>query len=424
MVEASIVRDLIAELAEEFLADRDAMTDRLVDRVHADTNVPGDAELRAATHEAGARIVEQLLAQLRDGADMSTVHPPRAAIEYAHEYAHRGIDLPVLLAVVRTGYAVFSRQWSDRLGASSSPSEVSVAALSTSLLEIFAYIDSISTAFAVAYSDERARWSRSLEALRLDIVRSILDGGTIDEALAAQRLGHRLDVPQRAFVVWSDADPALGLRDALEAAAGEIVTRAGADLALVVPFRGQVLAGWVAGRAATVPDERVVGESFPAPSAFDVRGALGMPGDGIAGFRASHRQALHARRVASAGDAGAGRITSYTEVALAALASADPEHAREFVDTELAELAGGGEATRRIAATVRVYLEEGRSRARTARRLGVHTNTIAYRLARAAELLGHSLDDRAAEVQVALAIAPVVAAARDQPLTDPATGSL
>jgi DNA-binding PucR family transcriptional regulator len=119
-----------------------------------------------------------------------------------------------------------------------------------------------------------------------------------------------------------------------------------------------------------------------------------------------------------------GRITSYAEVALAALASADPDHAREFVDTELAELAGEGEATRRIAATVRVYLEEGRSRARTARRLGVHTNTIAYRLARAAELLGHGLEDRAVEVQVALAIAPIVAPGRDQPVTDPARGSL
>jgi DNA-binding PucR family transcriptional regulator len=332
--------------------------------------------------------------------------------------------LPVLLAVVRTGYAEFSRQWSERFGAINAPSEASVAALSTSLLKIFDYIDSISTAFAVAYSGERARWSRSLEALRLDVVRSILDGGAVDAELAAQRLGHRLDIQQRAFVVWSDGDPALGLRDALEAAAGQIVALAGAPGALVVPFRGQVLAGWIAGRAAAAPDEQLVGTTLSIPSSFDVRAALGLPGDGIAGFRASHRQALHARRVARASEAAAGRITSYADVALAALASADSEHASEFVANELAALAAADDATKRIAATVRVYLEEGRSRARTARRLELHTNTIAYRLARGVELLGHSLDQRAAEVHLALAIAPLLAGPRDQPVTDPASGSV
>jgi DNA-binding PucR family transcriptional regulator len=64
---------------------------------------------------------------------------------------------------------------------------------------------------------------------------------------------------------------------------------------------------------------------------------------------------------------------------------------------------------------VAAFLQEGRSRTRTARRLGLHTNTIAYRLARAAELLGHGLDERAAEVQVALALAPLVADAATDP---------
>ena len=402
--EKTIVRELIAQLAAEFLADRRGLIEGLVRRVHADPNVPADNDLRAATAEAGAQLVAQLLTSLRDGAEMSAAEPPPAAIAYAHEYAHRGIDLPVLLGVIRHGYAEFSGQWSERLGREAPPTRVSVQALSTSMLEIFSYIDSISSAFAIVYSAERERWSRSLEALRLDVVRAIIDGEVADSELAAQRLGHRLDGRHRAFVVWSEGEPTLGLRDALESAASELAARAGAPAPLLVPLTGQALAGGVFGEAADTPDAELCAAPLPGP--FEVRAAIGTPGGGIEGFRQSHRQALHARRVAgpSAG------VTSYRDVALAALASTDLDHAREFVRAELGALGAGDASTVRIAHTVGVYLQEGRSRARTSRRLGLHTNTIAYRLQRGAELLGHSLDERAAEVQVALALASLVTA--------------
>jgi hypothetical protein len=372
------------------MSDRTTLIRRLVTAVHADHDVPGDQELRDATANAGTQIVDQLLAQLRDGPPLAGFRAPPAAIVYAHEYAHRGIELPVLLAVVRIGYAEFASQWSERLTRAGAASRDSIEALSASLLEIFGYIDSISTAFAVAYSEERQRWSRSIEAQRLDLVRAILAGQPVEPSLAEQRLGHRLDARQRAFICWSDGDPALGL----EAAAAALVSRAGASGALLVPLSGQVLAGWIGGSAA---DLDLAGE------ALHVHAAFGRAGDGIAGFRSSHHQAQHARRVARS--AGLTGVTSYADVALIALASADLEHAREFVAAELGPLA----AASRIAPTVAVFLEEGRSRTRTARRLGLHTNTIAYRLARAAELLGHGLDERSAEVQVALALAPLVA---------------
>ena len=405
MDESALIRRLIATIAAEFLEDRRGLIDGLVRRVHADPGVPADDDLRAATAEAGAQLVEQLLSNLHEGVEMSGSEAPPAAISYAHEYAHRGIELPVLLGVVRHGYAEFSSQWSERLGREAPPARVSVQALSISMLEIFAFIDAISSGLAVAYSAERERWSRSLEALRLDVVRAIIDGDLADPDLAAQRLGHRLDSRHRAFIVWSDGEPTLGIRDALEHAASELAARSGVMGApLLVPLTGQALAGWLSGEAAEVADASLLAEPLRRRGPFDVRIAFGTPGGGIEGFRSSHRQALHARRVAGAG----ALVTSYRDVALAALASADAEHAREFVHSELGGLGALDAATQRIAQTVGVYLQEGRSRARTSRRLGLHTNTIAYRLQRGAELLGHPLDERAAEVQVALALAPLV----------------
>ena len=136
--------------------------------------------------------------------------------------------------------------------------------------------------------------------------------------------------------------------------------------------------------------------------------ALGTTKHGIEGFRESHEQAQLARRVAQLRRSRSGSVTHYADVALLALATADTAQARAFVAHALGPLAARDPATRRLATTARIYLEEGRNRAGTSRRLGVHANTIAYRLARAEELLGHKLDEHAATVEVALSIALMV----------------
>jgi DNA-binding PucR family transcriptional regulator len=66
----------------------------------------------------------------------------------------------------------------------------------------------------------------------------------------------------------------------------------------------------------------------------------------------------------------------------------------------------------RLRATVRAYCEENASPVRTARRLGVHQNTIVYRVNRAEELLGRPIADRRLELEVALRLADAVDALR------------
>ncbi|OBF94310.1 hypothetical protein A5790_10540 [Mycobacterium sp. 852002-51152_SCH6134967] len=59
-------------------------------------------------------------------------------------------------------------------------------------------------------------------------------------------------------------------------------------------------------------------------------------------------------------------------------------------------------------ATLRTYLDENCSRGRTAKRLHVDENTVAYRLRQAAELLARPLERRSLELRVALELADVV----------------
>jgi DNA-binding PucR family transcriptional regulator len=57
---------------------------------------------------------------------------------------------------------------------------------------------------------------------------------------------------------------------------------------------------------------------------------------------------------------------------------------------------------------VRTYLDENGSRGRTAKRLTVHENTVAYRLRQAEELVGRSVEKRTLELRLALTLADIV----------------
>jgi DNA-binding PucR family transcriptional regulator len=62
---------------------------------------------------------------------------------------------------------------------------------------------------------------------------------------------------------------------------------------------------------------------------------------------------------------------------------------------------------------VGVYLEENASRSRAAKRLGLHENTISYRVRQAEEALGHPLETHALELRVGLALLPAVRGSAD-----------
>jgi DNA-binding PucR family transcriptional regulator len=174
-----------------------------------------------------------------------------------------------------------------------------------------------------------------------------------------------------------------------------------------VPLAPDLLAGWI-GAARDLDLRRLPSVPAPQGEAHGAWVAFGSTASGVDGFRRSHAEALLARRVARLTGRTAGTVTRYDDVALLALLTEDLDHARRFVARELGALAGGDEPTRRLVATLRVYFEEGASPARVSRRLGVHENTVSYRLRRAEELLGRPLTERSAELVAALALVDAV----------------
>ena len=197
---------------------------------------------------------------------------------------------------------------------------------------------------------------------------------------------------------------------AMEAAIAAIRDRLGATRALVHPLGILSIAAWISTHDAVSP-RQLDDLRFDTQAAPGVRIATGEPAHGIAGFRQSHNEAVQARRVAELAARPSGTITRYARVALAAIATADLDQARTFAQRELRGLAADDDLTTRLTATLRTYLDEHSSRSRTARRLGIHENTVSYRIKQAEEILGRSVAQRTLELRVALALAHLV---RDQ----------
>jgi DNA-binding PucR family transcriptional regulator len=114
---------------------------------------------------------------------------------------------------------------------------------------------------------------------------------------------------------------------------------------------------------------------------------------------------MNARRVAGMVGRRAGTTVRHRAVALLGLLSSDPVAAVRFVEAELGELAEPSDSAARLRATLRIYLDENASPARTSRRLGVNKNTVVYRVNKAEEMLGHPLAERRSELDAALRLA-------------------
>lgn len=130
------------------------------------------------------------------------------------------------------------------------------------------------------------------------------------------------------------------------------------------------------------------------------RVAVGEPGYGMDGFRRTHLQAALAQDLALAAKPGA-RVTSFAEVGAVALICADVPAARSWVWATLADLAVDDEQHARLRDTLQVFLSTG-SYTATGERMTLHKNSVQYRIRKAEQALGAPIEDRRADLELAL----------------------
>jgi hypothetical protein len=367
---------------------------------------PDSAEENRGSTEASVRAFAALLAA---GADPAGTDLPGATVAYAQASVRRGTALTALMRSYRLTVGVAWKLLFERVAARCADQADLERAGRLVSTWLFGYVDVAMSQAEQLYDDERARWLRSAAASQAETVEALLSGREKDAAQASVRLRYELARHHLGVVAWLDAVDGGDPLAPLEAAVGAVARAAQADAVLVQPLGLLAVAAWL-GRVAPFEPARLDDLRIDQQVAPGVQVALGEPAPGIAGFRAGHAEAVHARRVATLAARRPGTVTRFGRVALVAMATADVDQARAFVARELGALAEDDDVARRLVATLRVYLEENAGRSRAAKRLNIHENTVSYRVRQAEELLGRSVEERTLELRVGLALLPVLPA--------------
>lgn len=135
------------------------------------------------------------------------------------------------------------------------------------------------------------------------------------------------------------------------------------------------------------------------------------PAAGIAGFAASHHQALETRTTAAAIDQHAVR---FADVRLLIALLRDGDLAKEFIERELGELDDPTERMRELRETLRAYLENGQSVSATAAVRRRDRKTIERQLRSAELLIHHRVSHRCDALLVALRLSDILRHAASQ----------
>jgi sugar diacid utilization regulator/putative methionine-R-sulfoxide reductase with GAF domain len=277
-----------------------------------------------------------------------------------------------------------------------------------------------STVLALELSKERAA-AEVERRLRGDLIEELLAGGLEGDeaervARQAERLGHRL--PQRAWVVVLEPDDdeteaglaARGQQDRLDAAlsglvrsrlpgALTLVRSASAvflvpddiapDLAAAEKLAGQILA---AGAPAMKPGSGSVG--------------IGNVANSVGELARSHLEARQALRLTRRAG-GRGRVASYRSLGAfrLLLEVQSPEALRRFVDELLGALLQYAQSRDTPLLETLEALSAARwVRRAAARQLGIHINSMSYRVERIQSLTGLQLDDPETRVAISIAL--------------------
>ncbi len=343
---------------------------------------PKDAEYLSGLRAAVPALVDYGLSGIEQGEEFSEP-VPSAALTQAHRAARIGVSLGTVLLRYTAGYALLEGFVIEEAESGEFLGQGNVL---RHVLGIFASIlERLTCSIAQEYERELERAGRSLGRRRVEHVQRLLAGERVD----LDALGYQLDAWHLGVIATGSE-----AQGALRALAAGVDRRL-----LAVPQGEEAVWAWLGGPRRLAVDDL---ERLPSVAAGTTAAlAIGEPGQGLDGWRLTHKQAQAALLVALH---RRGKPTRYAEHMLAAAALRDETLATSLKEMFLSPLAGlrdGGTAMR---ATLRAYVAAGCNTSSTGHALKVSRRTVETRLRAAEQLLGRSLRTCLAELEVALLI--------------------
>jgi hypothetical protein len=370
-----------AELLHSALLDMDAIEAAVIAEVDTNTRAEGreldeptEANLRLGVRTA----VQRFLEELGPGGA-----PPQRGLFIAHGRAQHdaGRSLEELLSFYHLGALVLLR----RAAAGGPGPALNAQQLGALASAIFAFIHDLSAAGIEGYSQARSELAGTREARRERLFGLLMaDPPAPPERVEAAAQLARWRLPDLLVAVAIDADHAERVRLAVGAS-----TLTGlVDEAACALLTADASLDWQVSR---------VLDSLPAGTTAGLGEIVGWHD-----ARVSFRYALAARTLSAD---GSGPLVRAQDMPVWLLLASDPHLAERIRETHLEPLEGLAAATReRLTTTLRAWLDSPDQPQAIANRLGVHVQTVRYRMRQLRELFGAALDDPARRFELAVAL--------------------
>jgi hypothetical protein len=366
------------------------------------------SRLRARLPELEAAVATRVhaIADPREVADPTYLHSLNSALTTALDYALVAIELgerrapgipPALLAEARLAaragvpldialrrYVSGNALLGDFLVEEAERAEVPTAVLRRLLRRQATLLDRLLEAVSEEHVREAKSWPSSSTERRRECVKSLLAGEQVDHS----ELGYDLDGHHLALMAKGEGAP-----EAMRLLAERLDRR----LLAICREEESTWACWLGGRHPLEARQalRALGE-VPLDR---VVVTVGEPGEGLSGWRLSHRQAKAALPIA---ERRGETVLHYADVVLLTSILRDDLVSTSLHQLYLAPLEGAPDGGKVARETLRAYFAAERNVSSTAVALGVDRRTVTNRIRAIEDLFGRPLKDIAAELETAL----------------------
>lgn len=381
----------LPRIAQEMLSNRDEFISALFEVIHAEiAELAHDSRMRTLLKSSIAENIISAVTFLEHGTSVDDLDAPATAITYARSLAQRDVPLSALIRAYRLGHSRFLDTSLTYVSTLSGDDHMDT------VIEIVnrsaSYIDKVCDQVGRAYELERDRWVSSRSGLRQNWVAQILDGSRTDLQQTEADLGYTFVGTHIAFEVWPlDEITSFDIVELFDDVRDVLATCLKArGRALLVPHDEREVRIWLRVDPRTVVDSVAIAQKLKV-GGLAVGLAIGSPETGVDGFRRTLTQASRVKQVQTVGGRSA-QVLTYSEVAPTALMAGDIAQLQDFVVTTLAALGADDERCRSLRETLRTFLDRNRSFSATSEVMMLHRNTIQYRVQKALELCGHTLD--------------------------------
>ncbi len=379
---AAVLRPVLPALADEMIA---AIAVEVPDYARAMEGEFGQV-VRLGVERALGRFVD--LVEAPSGDDRSG---RETYVNLGRGEMRAGRSLDALLAAYRVGARLAWRGFVEA-GVAGGLSPDAIYALGEA---IFAYIDELSAESAEGYAEEQSVAAGERQRLRRRLVRLLVQEPAPEDETVRAAAAAAGWTPPRTLAALVVAEPTHDEAE-LDAVAARLARRAGEDA---------IGAGAGGVACVLVPDPDRPGRRRQLEAAAKGHTVALGPSVAPASAGVSVRRAAATAALQGAGLLGGARFAAAEDHLSALVLTADPVLAAELAGRRLAPLSELADGPReRLTLTLRAWVDRPGQVQAMAAELGVHPQTVRYRLRQLRELFGEDLEDPDARFELALAL--------------------